>query len=309
MAERSGAERNVGLELSEALADAAAKAEASVLRVDGGRRHPFTGVAWSGDGVIVTCEHGLEREEELEVGLPGGETVRAELVGTDPATDLAVLRASAPRIVAPAWTDAPPRPGSLLLAVSRPGRAIRAGLAVAARVSARQWRTPAGGRLDGYLELDLSLAPGLSGSLVVGLDGGALGLATAGFVRGAALAIPAATLRRVVTSILAHGQVRRGYLGIASFPVHLPAAAARVAGAPGGLLLTAVEEESPAGRQGLLLGDLLLSADGEPLRHHGDLQPLLEEQRIGETAHLRVLRAGEVRELSITIGVRPGAGP
>ncbi|BDG10461.1 S1C family serine protease [Anaeromyxobacter paludicola] len=302
-------ERSLAVQLSDALADLAERAEASVVRVEGGGRFPMSGAAWSADGVVVTCHHGLERDEGIEVGLPGGETVRAELVGADPATDLAVLRAATGGLPVPAFAEAPPRAGALLLALSRPGRAVRAGLAVAARVSPRPWRTPAGGRLDRYVELDLSAAPGLSGSLVLSLDGAAVGIATAGFGRGAPVALPPATLRRVVGALLSHGRVRRGYLGLASLPVALSPAAARAAGAGAGLLVTAVEEESPAGREGLLLGDVLLAADGEPLRHPGDLQPILEEERIGAAARLRVLRAGEVRELAITVGERPGARP
>jgi S1-C subfamily serine protease len=117
--------------------------------------------------------------------------------------------------------------------------------------------------------------------------------------------VPPATLRRVTAALVAHGAVRRGFLGVTTLPVRLGAAAAQ-AGQPGALLVSAVEPDSPAHRAGLLLGDVLLALGGEPVRHAGDLLPLLEENRIGQPVPVRLLRAGEVREVSVTVGARGG---
>ena len=274
-----------------------------VVRVEGRRRGPGSGVVWSADGLVLTAHHVVERDEELEVGLPSGESVAAELVGRDPTTDLALLRIRAGGLAAAPWSDEVPAAGDLVLALSRPGRSPRVSLGTIAR-TAGEFRCDGGGRVDRWIEASLDLAPGLSGSLVLGASGAPVGVASAGVVRGALLVVPPATLRRVVGSLLAHGAVRRGFLGVTTLPVRLPSAAAGRAGQPGGLLVSAVEEGSPADRAGLLLGDALLALGGAPVTHAGDLLPLLEEERIGQPLPIRLLRAGEVRELTVTVGVR-----
>jgi S1-C subfamily serine protease len=108
----------------------------------------------------------------------------------------------------------------------------------------------------------------------------------------------------VVRALAAHGGVRRGFLGVATFPVRLPAAVGTAAGQAGALLVSAVEPDSPAARAGLLLGDALLALGGVPVTEPGDLLPLLEEERIGEPLAVRFVRAGEVREATVTVGAR-----
>jgi S1-C subfamily serine protease len=293
--------------LSSRIAALVAERSAHVVRVDGRRRGPASGVVWSADGLVVTSSHAVERDEELEVGLPSGEAAEAELVGRDPTTDLAVVRARATGLSAAEWAEGSPAAGEIVLALSRPGRSPRAAIALLAR-AAGEYRSAAGGRVDRWLETSLDPAPGLSGSLAVGATGALLGVATSGLVRGTVMVIPPATLRRVVRSLAAHGSVRRGFLGVATFPVRLPEALAAAAGQPGALLVSAVEPDSPAARGGLLLGDALLALAGVPLGEPGDLLPLLEEERIGEALPLRLLRAGEVREVAVTVAARGARG-
>ena len=166
------------------------------------------------------------------------------------------------------------------------------------------WRTPSGGKVDRYLQTDLPLHPGFSGSALVDVAGRVRGLNTAGLLRGTATAMPVATVRRVVESLLAHGQVRRGYLGVGAQPVRLPAGAGQAADQTAALLVSSVQAESPASRAGLMLGDVLLALDGHPLAHPADLLPLLDEDRIGAPSRARVLRGGEVREVEIVVGAR-----
>jgi S1-C subfamily serine protease len=298
------------LDLSEKLSALAEQGGKSVVRVDS-RRAPSSGVVWSADGVVLTANHNVEWDENLEVGLPDGRAVPAEIVGRDPTTDLAALRVSASGLAAPSWSEQDSlKTGHLLLGLTRPGKNLRAGLGLLARV-ADAWRTPAGGKLDRYVETDLPLHPGFSGGLILDLAGRTVGLATAGLARGTAMVVPVPTLRRVAKALLTHGGVRRGFLGIATIPIRLPPQLEKQAGQGAALLVTAVEEDSPAARGGLLVGDVLLSLDGRPVSHVGDLLPALEEERIGDAAPARVLRAGSLLDMTLTIGaheLRQGRG-
>ncbi len=134
--------------------------------------------------------------------------------------------------------------------------------------------------------------------------GAPAGIATAGLLRGAAMVLPAATLRRVVKSLLSHGEIRRGYLGLATIPVPLTGALRDRTGEEIALLVTRVEPESPADRAGICLGDAILSFGGETLQDPGELFAFLSEDRIGDPMPLRLLRGGEVRDLTVTVGAR-----
>jgi S1-C subfamily serine protease len=289
--------------LSDELAALVERGGASVVRVEA-RRLPSSGVVWGAEGLIVTAHHALERDEGIEVGLPDERSVPATLVGRDPTTAVAVLRAEASGLASPSWGDpAAVRVGHLALALSRPGRSVRANLGIVS-VRGESWRTPAGGRVDGYLQTDVARHPGFSGGLLLGVDGRALGLNTSGLLRGLSLAVPAPTLSRVVESILAHGRVRRGYLGVGTYAVRLPAELEKQLGQATALMIVSVEPDSPAARADLRLGDAVVSFDGHAVRHPADLLPLLDGERIGAEVAARILRAGEARDVRITIGAR-----
>lgn len=289
-------------ELSQDLAALVRAAEGQVVRLSG-RRHAATGTAWSAEGLVVTTAHGLGEEDEVEVTLADGAVLRGEVVGRDPTTDLAVVRAAA-GLPAPGWVEPEGlATGELVVALSRPGHAVRADLGLLSRTGG-EWRAPTGGRVTRYLETTLALQPGLSGSLVLAADGRPLGLASAGLVRGEALVVPAPTLRRAVEGILMHGGARRGYLGVATIPIRLGPVEAAQAGQEEALLISGVEPASPAARAGLLLGDALLALDGRPVAGPHDLAGALEPERVGDVVAARLLRAGETREVALTVGAR-----
>lgn len=292
------------VELSSALAGIVDAGAPSVLRVEGRRRSAASGVAWSEDGLVVAPNHAIEWDEAVGIGLPDGARAEADVVGRDATTDVALLRAKGVRLRPADLGAAPPAVGQLVVGVSRPGKTHRAALGIVARV-AGEWRAPAGGRVDGYVETTLPIARGLSGSLVLDGEGGVLGIVTAGLLRGAAMVLPEATLRRVVGALLEHGHVTRGYLGVATLPVRLPEGAAKAAGQPGALLVTAVVEGSPAGKAGLLLGDAITSFGGEPVADLHALLGHLEPERIGAAVPVRLIRAGAPQELTLTVGSRP----
>jgi S1-C subfamily serine protease len=292
--------------LSESLAGVVGKAAPGIVRISGRRRRvPSSGILWS-EGVVVTAQHVLEWDEDIEIGLADGTTTTASVVGRDPSTDIAALRLAGSVPASAEWGDAGEvKAGHLVLELSRPGREVRPILGIIGAVGGA-WRTPMGGRIDADLQTDFAIHHGFSGSALVDLRGRVLGINTAGIYRATAVVIPTTTVRRVLESLLAHGTVRRGYLGIVTQPVRLPGPLAEQTGQGSALLITSVQPDSPAEKAGLVLGDAILAFEGSPLRHPGELLPLLEEERIGKEVTLSVLRGGEVKEIRVTVGARNG---
>jgi S1-C subfamily serine protease len=296
---------NVLQDLSDALAAAVEAMGPAVVQVEARRRLPASGVVWSSDGIIVTAHHVVRRDENISVGLSDGKIVPATLVGRDPTTDLAVLRAQTADLTPLAWADLESlQVGHLVLALGRPSRTVQATLGIVSALG-QDWRTPAGGRLDRYLQTDVVMYPGFSGGPLVDASGQVLGLNTSALLRGISLTVPVSTLRQVVETLLAHGRVRRGYLGIATQPVRLPEAVAESIGQETGLLLVRVVAGSPAEKGGLLLGDTVVVLDGHPVRHHDDLLALLGGERVGTAVPVRVVRAGQVQDVTVVIGEHP----
>ncbi len=292
--------------LSNDMAAAVERAGQSVVRVDGRRRMSASGIVWSADGVIVTAHHVVTRDDELTVGLPNGDEAAATMAGRDPSTDLAVLRVSGGGLTAPAWVESDAmRVGQLVLALGRPGRTVQATLGVVSAVGA-SWRTGAGGQIDRYLQTDVVMYPGFSGGPLVGASGAILGLNTSALLQGVSVSIPTGTLKAVVSALLEHGHVRRGYLGVGSQPVRLPDNLAQELGQETALMLVSVEQDSPAAKGGLAMGDTIVALGGEPVRHIDDLQALLTGDRVGKAVTVRVLRGGELRDMNVTIGEKSG---
>jgi S1-C subfamily serine protease len=292
------------LSLSQSIASLVERIAPSVVRVEARRRRGATGIVWSNEGHILTTHHSVEHEGQIQISLPEGRTAPAELVGRDPSTDLALLKTEATGLtpLSPAPLDGV-KVGHLVLALGHPGRTTRATLGIVSALG-DEWRTHAGGRIHRYLETDADLPPGFSGGPLVDAQGRFLGLLTAAFSRTAAVAIPGETLTRVVNTLREHGGVRRGYLGVGAYPVRLPQHLWALAGAETGLIFLSVDPDGPAHRAGLLLGDVLVSLGGRSLEGVEDLLGYLADEKVGTTVPAKVLRAGEPREVSLTIGKR-----
>lgn len=279
-------------DLSRALADLAGSAAAAVVGVAGPRTRA-SGLVWR-EGLVVAADEALDDEEGLELLLPDGARVGATLVGRDPSTDVALLRAAGP-LPAPVALDAGPRRlGEAVLAVGRSPEGAVAAWGVLG-LAGPAWRSMRGGAIDARLGLDLRLPRAAEGGLAVDAEGRAFGMAVFG-PRRSALAIPAATVERVAEQLLAHGRVARGYLGVSLQPV-------RVEGreAPGAVVV-GLEPDGPARRAGLLQGDILLAVAGEPpagLRHR------LGPETVGTEVEVEVLRGGEARTLRVLVAERP----
>ena len=264
---------------------------------------PASGILLSENGVIVTAHHVVKKESGIKIGTADGETTTAELVGRDPSTDLAVLKSdlSGPT---PNWANPEEiNVGHLVLALGRPGKRVQATLGIVSALG-ENWRTPVGGQIDRYLQTDVVMYPGFSGGLLLSGTGEGLGLNTSGLLRGVSLAVPHGSLAQVVQSLLEHGRVRRGYLGVSVQPVRLPAELADELDQETGVLLVGVEADTPADEGGMVLGDTIVTFDGERVRHMDDLLARLSGERVGADVPVRVVRGGELKDLQVTIGAR-----
>src|SRR3712207_2157636 len=290
--------------LSEGMADAVEKIGASVVRVNGRRRRPGSGVIYA-PNMVLTANHVLEREEDLTVGTLEGRTLSAQFVGRDPSSDLAVLRVEGLDAGAAKPAAGEARVGQLALAVGSGGRSDgpRASLGVVSAVGGptRTWRGP---RLERYIQTDATPYPGFSGGPLIDARGDVLGIMTAGPRRGSMFVIPAELAWRVAKTLEERGSVKRGYLGILSQPVRLPDGQRLGLTQRGGLLVVGVEDGSPAGRGGLIVGDILATLDGQPVEDTEDLLLLLTGDRVGQEVEVKVVRGGELQSLQITVGER-----
>lgn len=294
--------------LSNGLAELVESSSPAIVRVEGRRRLPATGIVWDRAGLIVTAHHVVQRERGLRVGLQDGSTVEARLVGREPAIDLAVLRAEADGLEPAPWaTTDGAAVGHIVLALGRPRSSVQAALGVVSALG-DAWRSPMGGGLDRYLQTDVVMYPGFSGGPLVGAGGAVLGMNTSALLRGTSIAVPTETLQRAVPELLEHGRVRRGFLGVAAQPVELPGGVRGELDQEVGLLLVGVESDSPAERAGLSLGDTIVSVDQGPVTGLDDLLRHLGGERIGQELEVRVLRGGELRSMTVTVGQRPRSG-
>jgi serine protease DegQ len=290
--------------LSDGMADAVENVAASVVRVNGRRRRSGSGVVIA-QNTVLTASHVLEREEDLSVETADGRTLSARFAGRDHSSDLAVLNVEGLEIepVTPAEGDA--RVGQISLAVgshSR-GEGPRATLGVVSAVGGPV-RSRRGPKLERYIQTDATPYPGFSGGPLIDARGNVLGILVSGWGRGAAFAIPADIAWRTAGTLSERGSVKRGYLGILSQPVRLPDGQSLGLTQRGGLLVVGVEDGSPAGRGGLIVGDILATLDGQPVEDTDDLLVLLAGDRVGSPVPVKLVRGGELTEAEITVGER-----
>lgn len=294
--------------LSDDLATAVERAGHTVVAIHARPRIPASGVLWRSD-VVVATDHTLRRDEGITVALPDGRSVAATLAGRDPGTDLAVLRleGDAPGTPAELGDDAAPEAGHIVLALGRPGRDVTASLGLVS-VSSGEWRTWRGGKIDRFIRLDIAIHDGFSGGPLIDAGGAVVGINTSGLARGQPITIPNVTVRRVVEQLLAKGRVARGYLGLAMHPIRLPQELVSALGLPGhtGLMVASVEPNSPGAAARVMLGDILVAFDGHAVHDPVDLLAALGPESVGRAVRARVVRAGAVHDLEITVRERGG---
>jgi S1-C subfamily serine protease len=273
------------------------------LRVARGRRAGGgSAVVITPDGFMLTSAHVVEGSTRPgRASFVDGRELRFEVIGSDPHSDLAVLRADADDLVPAELGDAERlRVGQLVVAIGNPNGF--AGSVTAGVVSAlgRSLPTGSGRIVDNVIQTDAALNPGNSGGALADGQGRVVGVNTAVAGVGLGLAVPVnAATRAILGALMTEGRFRRAYLGIAGGSRPLPPRLARKLGRTSGVEVVQVAEDSPAAAAGLRSEDLIVELDGAPVADVADLQRLMVVEKIGAAVSLRVLRQGRELDLSL----------
>lgn len=337
--------------LSNDLANAVERGAAATVTVNARRRLPASGIVWTADGLVVTANHVVERDDDITVGLPDGRTAKATVVGRDAGSDIAVLRLDATDVAAGVQSAEEIKPGHLVLAIGRPSAGgPMTSFGVVSMIGEHSPRGPRregrggpgrqGGRPPGpphgrpggppnpptppeggpgwgrrgfegtgagierFIRADVAMLPGFSGGPLVTAAGEIAGLNTSLFGRLGGITIPNDVIVPIVGSLLTHGKVRRGFLGVGLQTVRLPEAQATAAGQAEGLLAVNIEAGGPADAAGLLIGDILLSIAGSAVTSVDSLQESLTSDLIGVETPISLFRGGALTTVSVKVGDR-----
>lgn len=285
---------------SDEMAAAIEKAAKSVVTVDARHHVPGSGIVWSADGEIITADHILQRDENITVALPDGSTHAATIAGRDAASDLALLKIPAKGLTPAEWADTA-KVGHLAFAVGRP-LDLRATVGIVSAVGG-----PVHGRrrhIEGYVQTDVVMLPGFSGGPLVDASGRVIGLNSSALGRDASLALPLAAIKPVVESLRAHGHVKRGFIGVSTQPVRLAPSLAERLKQETGLMVIGTESDGPAAKAGMMQGDVLVGLGDMMLADVGDLLAALGPGSVGKTLKAKLVRGGEIKEISVVIGER-----
>jgi S1-C subfamily serine protease len=275
----------------------------------GGRRRGTqhgsgSGFVFTPDGLLLTNSHVVSGARRIRATLPDGQRFRADLVGDDPETDLAVIRVEATGLPTVTLGNSETlRPGQLVVAIGNPygfQYTVTAGVVSAL---GRSLRARSGRLMDGIIQTDAALNPGNSGGPLVDARGEVIGVNTAMILpaQNLCFAIPIQTARRVAGLLIRDGRIRRAWLGVGGQNVPLPkrVASALQLVAPRGVLVVSVEPGSPAAIAGLEERDILVALDGQPIGTVDELHRALTEERIGQRLTLTLVR--EFKKLTIEI--------
>jgi len=296
--------KNIFTELSEAMANAAEAAGKFTVLVDARRRIPASGVLFADDKVL-TADHVVERDEDIKILFGDGTEGMARLAGRDPGSDLALLKLDSAAASSAVVADSPVRVGQFVLAVGRPSKGgIESSFGTVNSIGGPV-RTGRGGMLEKYIKSDVVSYPGFSGGPLINGDGQVLGLNTSGF-GGGAITIPADVVWKVADTLVKHGKIKRGYLGIRSQTVNLPSDAKDQLKREQetGLLIVGLEKDKAAVQGGLMVGDILVGVGGAAVEHHDELFTRLSGDVVGKSTPLDVLRGGKLQTVNVVVGER-----
>ena len=292
-------------DFSNGLAAAVEKGGAGTILVDARKRYPASGIAYAAD-LVLTADHVVTREENLNVSNADGRTVSATLAGRDPGSDLALLRLNE-KILTPAKiVETAPKIGQLVIALGRPSSTgVQASWGIITAIGGPA-RTRRGGLLDEYIQTETTSYPGFSGGPLINTEGEVLGLNTSGLAHGMALTIPVKFAWRIADALAKHGTVKRGYLGVRTQQVDVPESArgALKRDQQHGLLILWLEEKGPAEKSGLLVGDIVVAVGDQAVGDPDDLFVALNSDMVGKSIAVEVLRGGKPETVSVTVGER-----
>jgi S1-C subfamily serine protease len=288
--------------ISNQLADAVDAAAPSVVQVQG-RRRPASGLVYDTD-VVLTTARALGRGDGLHVRRHDGQTLDAELAGWDPTTSLAVLRVAGLSAAAITPATAAARVGHLAIAVARSwSNSVTASTGIVSVIGG-PLRTGHRRAIDQVIRTTAPMHDGFSGGAFLNTSGALVGIATAAAIRGLGVVIPASIAWKTAATLLEHGSLKRGYLGIAGQPVALSEGQQQAHSREHGLLVVGVTAGSPAAAAGVLVGDIVLDFDGRAIESPEELLDLLLGDRVGRSVTMRVLRGGAATEVPIVVGER-----
>ena len=289
--------------LSNQMADAVEHIGPALALVNGRPRQPASGVVY-GQDLVLTADHVLEREDDLTIQTHDKRTLPAQFVGRDLATDLAVLRVADLGLAAAPVSEETARVGQMVMAVGRTANDGPMASSGVISIIGGPLRTGRGVTLERYIRTDATPYPGFSGGPLIDMQGAVIGILTTGLVNGIALAIPMDIAKNIADTLVKQGYIKRGYLGISSQLVRLPDAQRAGQTQEHGLLIVKVDENSPAQKGGLMLGDILVALDGHAITDSEDLQVLLTGDRVGKAIPIDVIRGNALLTLQVTVGQR-----
>ena len=297
----------------------ASQVSPSVARVDtpggpgtpGGRGGSGSAVVYQADGILITNAHVVGGADAVAVTLPDGARMDAEVVGADPASDIAVLRVDADDLPVPVWADADQMPqiGATAVAIGSPfglDGSVTSGIISAL---GRTLQSPEGVLAD-LIQTDAAVNPGNSGGALVDGEGRVIGVNTAiasasGGSQGVGFAIPATTATSVADQLLETGEVRFGYLGVVGQTVDPDTAQLYGLGVDGGAVIADLDPDGPAGDAGLEAGDIVIGIDDEQVSSMEELAGRIQQRSPGDEVVLSVVRDGEESTVEVTLGERP----
>jgi S1-C subfamily serine protease len=291
--------------LSNQFADAIERVGQAIVAINAKQRCGASGVYWQ-EGIVVTVDQAVRCEEDVAVTLAEGQTVSATVVGRDSTIGLAVLQIPAPLPnISLTLSNLPLRVGHLVLGAGRPSDGnLSASMGMISRLGG-SWQTGQGGQIDQWIRPHLLASHGIAGTALLDSQGDFIGInVMAG--RHFTITIPHATIQRVVSQLLQTGRIARGYLGVGMQTVAIPQRLGQSLGVSQleGVMILSVEANSPADQAGMLIGDVLIALDAQPITDVRDVRFMLTPNRIGQPLQVRVIRAGAIVELVVTVGER-----